>query len=190
MAVAVVLWRHHDHPAVVVFLGGWLAVWVTYPLSLIEGGRVTRALRKGLPWPSPGTVAGLTKRIFIGGFAVAFGGGVVGVLLQDGIGGLLSFAPFAGFVVLAVISGHAYRETVSVDPIALAIRKACGPIGRTRRYELTLIRTPRAELESDSDGETGFWNVVFEYGGKTVRFGLRLDEEQARARARELSRMI
>jgi hypothetical protein len=175
---------------VVVFLGGWLAAWVTYPLSVIEGGRVTRARRKGLPWPSPGTVAGLTKRIFIGGFAVAFGGGVLGVLLQDGIGGLLSFAPFAGFVVLAVVSGHAYRETVSVDPIALDIRKACGPIGRTRRYELTLIRTPRAELESDSDGETGFWNVAFEYGGKTVRFGLRLDEEQARARASELSRMV
>jgi len=190
VAVAVVLWRHHDHPAVVVFLGGWLAVWVTYPLSLIEGGRVTKALRTGLPWPSPGTVAGLTKRIFIGGFAVAFGGGVVGVLLQDGVGGLLSFAPFAGFPVLAVSSAHAYRGTVSVDPIARATRKACGPIGRTRRYELTLIRTPRAELESDSDGETGYWNAYFEYGGKTVRFGLRLDEEQARARARELSRMI
>jgi hypothetical protein len=183
--VAAGLWRGRSHPAVVGFLGGWLLVWIVYPLSIIDSRRVVRALRQGLPWPPPGKLSHLVKHVFFGGFAVAWCAGLVGLVGQGDIGGFASMATFTGLLVLGAIIGRIRREIASVDDLGLQVRTAYGPFAHTQRYELRLIGAPRAELESDSP----YWNVTFEYAGKTVRFGRGLSEPEARARAGELSRL-
>jgi hypothetical protein len=97
----------------------------------------------------------------------------------------------ATVVVLVVIVDKLYRQVVSVDELALEVRNTYGPFERTRRYELQLISAVRAEREADPEGGfTRFWEVAFEYGSKTVRFGCRLSQQEAEQRALELSRLI
>ena len=173
------LMRSGNHPTVAIFLGAWLLVWAAIPVWFVFAGarHRHRRIHPASAW---------SARFFFGCFAVGWFAGLAGIVSQGHLGdSLLASAVTTVFVVVG-LDAALHRQHVSVDPLALEIRDSWGRAGRTRRYELPLIRNPRAERPKNPDGgQYSFWEVVFEYGSKTVRFG-QLSSREAEQRARDL----
>lgn len=72
------------------------------------------------------------------------------------------------------------RHTVSVGAVELEIKRGFGPICRTWRYARSAIRDLRAVpvMTEDGPAEDDF-ELAFDFGGETVRFGLSLTRAEA-----------
>ena len=91
------------------------------------------------------------------------------------------------------------EEVISVPPGNLAIARRIGPWGITRHYplnECTALRaagwfgTPGSVSDSLRPWGLSGGTVAFDYQGRTVRFGIGLDEAEAHAVAEELNLLI
>jgi len=180
-----ILWRHRSEPAGAVFVGAWLLLWVGAPVSVVRGLRSAERAGPERMWQGSDRGAAC---IFFGCFTAAWFAALVGVLKQGDVGGFLAMCAFTAVFFTGFIAEFlriVQRQTVWTDPLELAIRNTYGPLRRTRRYELRLILNPRAERKF-----TGLWEVAFEYGSKTVRFGDGLSRQEAEDRVRELAQRI
>jgi len=160
-----VLWRHGNHPTVAIFLGAWLLLWAVIPvwLAFSASRHRQRRIHPTSEW---------SARFFFGCTVVAWCAGLAAIVSRDHLGESLLVVAFTAFFLLFGIDAALHRQNVSVDPLALEIRDSWGRLRRTSRYELRLIRNPRIERPSDSEGGVyPFWEVAFDYESKTVRFG-------------------
>ena len=89
------------------------------------------------------------------------------------------------FIFLWSLAG---RERIRLGGGALLIRKEVLGVGRSREYDLSLVRNlrsaPPAYNPLDSRSSMQFWGiggglVRFDYGASTIRFGASFDESEA-----------
>jgi len=66
------------------------------------------------------------------------------------------------------------RETLTVTPTSLVVRRAVGPFRVGRRYELARIRRPRLAAPAPRR-----FRIEFDYDGRTRRFGRNLTAPEA-----------
>jgi len=187
--VAVMLWDNADHPAVAVFLGAWLLLWfVTPPVGVWEGFATVRGR-----W-SATRAARFNRRsgtFFAACFGVAWFAGLAGLAYQGDVGGALTLSAITAAIVLLWLTDRVHRQTVSADILGFVIFDSYGPVRRTRRYQLRLIRNPRAVPEKfPEDDLPTYWEVAFDYETKTVRFGRTPSRLEAEQRAHELTALI
>lgn len=95
---------------------------------------------------------------------------------------------FAVRVIRTVLYQQRGREFLKLDQQALHIKKSTGKYGKSVQYFIDNISGfERVELKDDSLGgvfESSFWvrgsnRIQFEYFGKTVSFGRKLNEKDA-----------
>lgn len=102
----------------------------------------------------------------------------------------------AAFVFVAWVGGGFalvpfQRHTVSVGATDLEIRRGFGSVGRTSRYDRTLIHDLRAVPVRTEDGPAvDDFELAFNSGAETVRFGLGLTRAEAEATARTLTQRL
>jgi hypothetical protein len=102
----------------------------------------------------------------------------------------------AAFVFVAWVGGGFallpfQRHAASVGAAGLEIKRGFGPVGRTWRYDRSEIRNLRAVPVQTEDGpaEDDF-ELAFDSGGETVRFGLSLTRPEAEATANALTERL
>lgn len=102
----------------------------------------------------------------------------------------------AAFVFVAWVGGGFallpfQRHAVSVGVVDLEIKRGFGPVGRTWRYDRSDVRNLRAVPVQTEDGpaEDDF-ELAFDSGGETVRFGLSLTRPEAEATANALTERL
>ena len=66
------------------------------------------------------------------------------------------------------------RETLTVTPTSVVVRRAVGPFRVGRRYEMARIRRPRLSARA-----TQRYRIEFDYDGRTRRFGQNLTAPEA-----------
>ena len=191
---AILFWQHHTDPTVAVFLAAWLLIWVGWPIAstrhmLVDRGENRTHLPSLARWMA-GTIQTQRDVLVVACVAAAWFVCLAGALRQGNVHGFVVGSALTAALSLLQIAVIVYRQTVSIDIVTLEIRDTIGPLHLTRRYQLRLIRNPRAEREEDSEGGvTAFWKVAFDYGSKTVRFGHELSGIEAEERAEQLAQL-
>ena len=91
---------------------------------------------------------------------------------------------FSGLVFYTLLWHLVGKEIVTVDGQWLKTRREIGRWGRTHEYMLAQIRDLRAsqghEQPRFSSGMSGGTSIAFDYGAKTYRFAVELDEAEAK----------
>ena len=89
------------------------------------------------------------------------------------------------------------REILRLDQTALTIERAIGPFSRKRRFDRTLVRDLRVSPESYTLGKKSSfagWGlgglIAFDYGARTYRVGVALEEAEAKQVVQELKRRL
>jgi hypothetical protein len=91
------------------------------------------------------------------------------------------------------------REVITVTPDALFLRRAAGLYAPRERFALAYLRRLRATPELavlDVPRSPDLWryaegrNIAFDYGARTVRFGLRLTQAEAARVVAQLARLV
>jgi hypothetical protein len=96
-----------------------------------------------------------------------------------------------GWAILTLLWNAAGREEITVGQGMIKIKKTIWGIGLSREYTLSSTRDFRVVSDHNSDSAfngtrgLGFWGyicgpIVFDYGMKTIKFGLGIDEAEAR----------
>jgi hypothetical protein len=191
---AILFWHHHNDPTVAVFLAAWLLIWVGWPVAWSGHMLADRCEHPthlpSLAWWMAGTIQTQRNGLVVACVAAAWFTCLAAALRQGNVHGFVVGSALTAAILLHVIAVIVYRQTVSIDIVTLEIRDTIGPLHRTRRYQLRLIRNPRAEREENSEGDhTAFWKVAFDYGPKTVRFGHELSGIEAEERAEQLAQL-
>lgn len=165
---------------IILFLGFWLIGWAVGEVSVIGILSVgfIKVLTHGIPEvanAAPGTFGGLFLVAWLGGWTV---GGA-----------------FAIYAWLWQVKGI---ERVTISFNALIVEKLT-PIWKSKKeYHLNEVVSLRISNSSPSvftmSGSMEFWGMsggrlVFDYGAKTVQFGVGIDEAEAKYLIRDIQRM-
>jgi hypothetical protein len=137
--------------------------------------------------------------LFVGGWLIAWVCGWVFVpiaFLASGfgpeslflIGWWIAWTAAGGFIGYAWLNQIAGREIVTVDGTALTVTRQLFRILRSKSYEIANVkdlRISRPSANSDWSSPVQAWGigggaVSFDYGSRTIRFGVGLDEAEAK----------
>ena len=163
----------------ILFMGFWLIGWAVGEFSVIGvlGAGIIKALKNGIPDAlSAGTGA------FTGLFLIAWLGAWT-------VGGV-----FAIYTWLWQVKG---KEIITISFDRFKVQKKIPIWTRTREYRLNDVVSLRVSNVQPSmwsmGGSMEFWGMsggrfAFDYGAKTVRFGIGMDEAEAKLLIKDIEK--
>jgi hypothetical protein len=162
LSITISLPRNQGNSSAAAFLGVWLCGWAVG--EVLAGWTLLRMVMDPKHAMAPGTSAGLTA-VFIGVWLVGWT-----------FGGLAAIS--------ALLTQLVGSERVTVGPEGLVLRRL--PLGRSRRFALAEVANlrydPTASVGRVLGGMAprGSGVIAFDHPGGTQRFGLGLDEGEAK----------